>query len=79
MTFTTGARQLVVQEAFPRVTLCFAAFVLVFVDAEHHGKVLVRGRSGDDDLLDGCHVEVGLGLGRVGEEAGRFNDDFGAD
>jgi hypothetical protein len=36
------------------------------------------GRRGDDDLL-GAAVDVGLGLGRVGEEAGGLDDDVGAD
>jgi hypothetical protein len=36
------------------------------------------GRGGDDDLL-GAAVDVGLGLGGVGEEAGRLDDDVGAD
>ena len=52
--------------------------VLVFVDAEDDGDVLVGGRGGDDDLLDGA-AEVGLGLFGVGEEAGGFDDDLGAD
>ncbi len=51
--------------------------VLVLVDAEDDGDVLVAGRGGDDDLLDGA-AEVGLGLGGVGEEAGGFDDDLGA-
>ena len=52
--------------------------VLVVIHAEHDGDVLVGRRGGDDDLLDGGS-EVRLCLGRIGEEAGRFDDDFGAD
>ncbi len=52
--------------------------VLVRVDAEDEGDVLVGGGGGDDDLLDG-RAEVGLGLGGVGEEAGGLDDDLGAD
>ena len=52
--------------------------VLVRVDAEDEGDVLVGGGGGDDDLLDGG-AEVGLGLGGVGEEAGGLDDDLGAD
>ena len=52
--------------------------VLVFVDAEDKGDVLVGGGGRDDDLLDG-RAEVGLGLFGVGEEAGGFNDDLRAD
>jgi hypothetical protein len=52
--------------------------VLVFVDAEDDGDVLVGGRGGDDDLLDGA-AEMGFCLLRVGEEAGGFDDDLGAD
>ena len=53
------------------------AVVLVVVDAEHDGEVLVLGRRGDDDLL-GTGVEVALGLGGVGEDAGGFDDDVDA-
>src|SRR5438309_4072228 len=56
----------------------FRRVVLVFVDAEDDGDVLVCGGGGDDDLLDG-RTEVGLGLFGVGEEAGGFDDDLGAD
>jgi hypothetical protein len=52
--------------------------VLVVVDAEDDGEVLVLGRGRDDDLLDGG-AEVRLGLLRVGEEAGGFDDDLRAD
>ena len=48
------------------------------VDAHHDGDVLVRGRRGDDDLL-GAAVDVRLGLGGVGEEAGGLDDDVGAE
>jgi hypothetical protein len=40
---TTGARQLVVQLAL-EMMLCLEAIVLVLVDAEHDGEVLVLGR-----------------------------------
>ena len=76
MTLTTGARQLVVQEAL-EMMLCFAASYLSVVDAEDDGDVLVAGGGGDDDLLDGA-AEVGLGLFGVGEEAGGLDDDLGA-
>ncbi len=49
--------------------------VLVFVDAEDDGDVLVGGRRGDDDFLDRS-PKVGLGFGGVGEDPGRFDDDF---
>ncbi|MNY11394.1 hypothetical protein D3C86_1444220 [compost metagenome] len=48
------------------------------VDAQDDGDVLALGRSRDDDLL-GAGVEVGLGLGGVGEDAGRLDDDLGAE
>src|SRR6185437_4492905 len=51
--------------------------VLVVIDAEDDGDVLVAGRGRDDHLFDG-RAEVGLGLGGVGEEAGRFDNDLGA-
>ena len=49
-TFTTGARQLVVQEAF-EMMLCFAGSYVAVVHAQHDGDVFVLGRRGDDDLL----------------------------
>ncbi len=83
-TLTTGARQLVVQLAF-EMMLCFAGIVLVVVDAEDDGEVLVGGGGGDDHLFygrrlaAGAGTEMDLGLFGVGEEAGGFDDDFGAD
>ncbi len=50
--------------------------VVALVDAHHDGDVLVLGGRGDDDLL-GAAVDVGLGLDRVGEEAGRLDDHVG--
>ncbi len=38
-------------------------------------QILVRGGSGDDDFLYRA-LQVGLGLGRVGEMSGRFNHDL---
>ena len=60
------------------MTLCLAASYLSVVDAEDQGDVFVGGGSGDDDLLDG-RAQVRLGLGRVGEVAGRLDDDLRAD
>ena len=54
-----------------------AAVVLVVVDADHDGDVRVGGRRGDDDLL-GAGVQVPLGLGGVGEDAGGLDDDVDA-
>ncbi|MCU1252514.1 MAG: glyceraldehyde-3-phosphate dehydrogenase [Edaphobacter sp.] len=51
--------------------------VLIFVDAEDDGDVLVARGGGDDDLLD-ARAEVGFCLLRVGEEAGGFDDDLRA-
>src|SRR6478609_1310578 len=51
--------------------------VLVRVHADDERRVLVLRRGGDDDLLRAA-VDVGLGLRRVGEEAGRLDDDVGA-
>ena len=50
----------------------------VVVDTHDDCDVLVLRRGGDDDLL-GPAVDVRLGLGGVGEEAGRLDDDVGAD
>ena len=52
--------------------------VLVVVDAEDYGEVLVGGGGGDDDFLDGG-AEVGLGLLGVGEEACGFDNDLRSD
>ena len=51
--------------------------VVALVDAHHDGDVLVLGGRRDDDLL-GATVDVGLRLGRVGEEAGRLDHDVDA-
>ena len=51
--------------------------VLVVIDAHDDGDVLVLGGSRDQDLL-GAGVQVGLGLGGVGEETGGLNDDVDA-
>ena len=49
-----------------------AAVVLVVVDTEHDRDVLIGGRRGDDDLL-GAGIQVTLGLGGTGEDAGRLH------
>ena len=49
-TFATGARQLVVHEAFETMW-CRAGVVAVVVDAEDHGQVRALGGRRDDDLL----------------------------
>src|SRR5680860_735874 len=51
--------------------------VVQVVDAHDDGEVLALCRRGDDDLLGACG-EVLAGAGRVGEEAGRLDDDVGA-
>ena len=76
-TFAIGARQLVVQDAF-EMTVVLGGVVQVVVDAHHDRDVLVLGRRRDDDLL-GAVVDVHLGLGGVGEEAGRLDDDVHAE
>ena len=58
--------------------VCFAGSYMLVVDAHHDGDVLVLGRRRDDDLL-GAAVDVRPGLGGVGEEAGRLDDDVGAE
>jgi hypothetical protein len=52
--------------------------VVGVVDAHHDGDVLVLRRGGDDHLL-GAGLEVGLGLGGVGEEAGGLDHHVGAE
>ena len=76
-TFAIGARQFVVHEAFEMIAWR-SGVVLVVVDAEHERDVRVgRGRR-DDDLLR-AGVEVLLGRGPVGEEAGRLEHDVDAE
>ncbi len=58
--------------------LCLAGVVLLVVDAHDDGDVLALGGGGDDDLL-GPGGEVALGLLRVGEQAGRFDDVLDAE
>ena len=76
-TLAIGARQLVVHDAFEMIVVLRRVVVAV-VDAQHDGDVLVLGRRRDDDLL-GAAVDVRPGLGGVGEEAGRLDDDVGAE
>ena len=52
--------------------------VALLVDAEDDRDVLVLGRGADDDLL-GAGVDVRLGLGRIGEDAGALEDDVDAE
>ena len=61
-----------------RDDVVFRCVVLIVVDAEDDSDVFVARRSGDDDLLDGA-AEVGLRFFCIGEEAGGFDDDLGAD
>ena len=68
-----------------REDVVLGGVVFLLVDAEDEGEVFVGGGCGDDDFLygrstaAGAAAEVGFGLGGVGEEAGGFDDDFGAD
>jgi len=48
--------------------------VELVVHTHHDGDVLVGGGRGDDDLL-GAGVDVGAGLGGVGEEPGGLDHD----
>ena len=57
---------------------CLRGVVVAVVDAHHDREVLVLGRRRDDDLLRAA-VDVRPGLGGVGEEAGRLDDDVGAE
>ena len=76
-TFTTGARQLVVQEAL-EMMLCLAGSYMFVVDAQDDGDVLVLGGRGDDDLLHGA-AHVLRGIFGFGEFAGGFDDDLRAE
>ncbi len=48
------------------------------VDAEDESDVFVLGRGRDNDFLDGTFEVLGSILA-IGEEAGGFDDDLGAD
>ena len=76
-TWTTGARQLVVQLAF-EMMLCLAGSYLSSLTPKHDGDVFVLRRGGDDDLLR-AGLDVPLGLGGIGEQAGRFDHDVDAE
>ena len=53
--------------------------VPVVVDAEHQRDVLTLGRRRDDDFLRAAGVDVRAGLGGVGEQPGRLDDDVDAE
>ncbi len=76
-TLAIGARQLVVQEAL-EMMWCLAAIVSLLVHAQHQGDVFILGRGGNDDFLHRA-AHVFLGVVGVGEAAGGFEDDLGAD
>ena len=59
------------------MTLCFCGVVLFFVNAEDDGDVFIGRRCGDDYFLYAVGEVAGCFFG-VGEEAGRFDDDFDA-
>ena len=54
------------------------AVVEVVVDAHDDRDVVVGGRRRDDDLLGATGVDVLAGVGGLGEEAGRLDDDVDA-
>ena len=76
-TFTSGARQLVVQEAL-EMTLCLLGIVHPVVDAQHQRDVFVLGRRRNNHLLDRA-AHVLHGIFGVGEPAGGFHHDLRAD
>ena len=49
--------------------------VFAFVYTDDDGDVVVLGGSGDNDFFGACN-EVTFGLFAVGEQAGRFDDQF---
>ena len=49
--------------------------VPVAVDTQHDRDVLVLGRRRDDDFLCSTAVDMGLGLGGIGEESRRLDHD----
>ena len=76
-TFTTGARQLVVQDAF-EMTLCLAgSYMSSFTPSTMVTSSFFAGRR-DDDLLHRAAQVLGGILG-IGEPAGGFDHDLRAD
>jgi hypothetical protein len=75
-TFTTGARQLVVQEAL-EMMLCLAGSYAPVVHAQHDGDVFILRRGRNDDLLHRA-VQVLHGIFRVRKESGGFHHHFRA-
>ena len=76
MTFASGARQLVVQDAFEMIW-CFDGSYCLVVHAEDDGEVGALGRRGDDHFLRAGR-DVLRGVVAVGEEAGRLEHDVDA-
>ena len=76
-TCTSGARQLVVQEALETMS-CFVGIVLVVVHAHEEGLHLALAGRGDDDLLR-ARGEVALGLLGVREQARGLHDELHAE
>ena len=74
-TLATGARQLVVHEAFETI-LCSGG-QLVVVDAIDDGQVDALGRRRDQHLLR-ARFDMLLGARAVGEEAGALERDLDA-
>ena len=74
-TCTTGARQLVVQEAFETMWCLAGSYSPSLTPIEQRLHVALAGRR--DDHLLGAGREVALGLLRVGEEAGRLDHVVG--
>ena len=56
---------------------CSVGIVGSLVDAENDGDVLVLCRRGDHDLF-GSRLDMGFGVVRICEEAGRLDDDIDA-
>src|SRR5207248_4243867 len=56
----------------------FARIVALLIDAKDDGDVFVLCGCGNDDLLR-ARIDVSLGLGRIGEQTRRFNDNLRAE
>ena len=76
-TLASGARQFVVHDALEMMWCC-RGVVGLLVDAHDEGRVVARGGGGDDDLL-GAGGDVLPGVLRLGEAAGRLDDDVDAE
>ncbi len=70
-TFTSGARQFVVQDAF-EIMLCFAGIVRVVIHAQHNRDIFTLCGRRNDHLFHRA-AQMFLGVFGIRKAAGRFH------